>query len=138
MLQPSRTKYRYYHRAKARGIAKGGTDLSFGAYGLKALEGGWVSDRQIEAGRVALIREVGKTGKLWIRVFPDMPRTKKPLETRMGKGKGGIEGWYACVKRGRILFEIEGLAPDAAAAAMRLAASKLPVKTRLVTRTDQL
>lgn len=138
MLQPSRTKYRYSHRGKVGGYAKGGTELAFGAFGLKATEGGWVTDRQLEASRVAIIRRVGKFGKLWIRVFPSLPFTKKPLETRQGKGKGNIEGWYTVVKPGKIMFEVEGVPSVDAAAALRLAGSKLPILTRFVSRKDTI
>lgn len=138
MLQPSRTKFRFYHTQKVGGVAKGGTRLAFGAYGLKAVEAGHVTDRQLEAGRVAIIRAMGKGGKLWIRVQPNMPFTKKPLETRMGKGKGNIEGWYVLIKPGKVLFEVEGVGQPLAVSALRLAASKLPVLTKFIARADTL
>lgn len=117
-----------------RGQAKGGAMVSFGDYGLKALEPGWISSRQIEAARVAISRAISRTGKLWIRVFPDKPITKKPAETRMGKGKGAPEGWVAVVKPGRVMFELSGVTPEMAKEAMRRAGHKLPIKTRFVER----
>jgi len=119
-----------------RGFAYRGSDLSFGTYGLKALECGWISSRQIEAARVALIRHIKRGGKLWIRVFPDKPITKKPAETRMGKGKGSPESWVAVIKPGRILYEMEGVDENAAKEAFRLASHKLPIKTTFVTRNE--
>lgn len=136
MLQPKRTKYRKQMRGRMTGMAKGGAKVSFGEYGLKALEPCWMTNRQIEAARVALTRHIKRGGKVWIRVFPDKPVTKKPAETRMGKGKGAPEYWVAVVKPGRILFEIEGVAEPLARAAMRLAANKLPLKTKFVSRSD--
>jgi large subunit ribosomal protein L16 len=138
MLMPKKVKYRKAHRGRRTGNAKGGTYIAFGDYGLQALEPGWVTARQIEAGRVAITRHVKRGGKVWIRVFPDKPITKKPLETRMGKGKGNPEEWVAVVKPGRVLYELEGVAPEIAAAAMRLAAHKLGIKTRFVTRHDEI
>src|SRR5512145_1683673 len=127
MLMPKRVKYRKAQRGRMRGKAQRGASLAFGEYGLKALEPGWVTNRQIEAARVALTRSLKRGGKIWIRVFPDKPVTKKPAETRMGKGKGNPEEWVAVVKPGRILYEMEGVTQDAAREALTLAASKLPV-----------
>ena len=132
MLMPKRVKYRKQQRGRMRGKAFRGSQLSFGSYGLKALEPAWISSRQIEAARVAITRHVKRGGKLWIRIFPDKPVTKKPAETRMGKGKGAPEFWVAVVKPGRILFELEGVPVDVAKAAMRLAAYKLPIKTKFI------
>src|SRR3990170_2161760 len=123
-------------KGRMRGVAQRGNKVSFGHYGLQAVEAGWVSNRQIEASRVAMTREMKRGGKLWIRVFPDKPITKKPAETRMGKGKGNPEGWVAVVKPGRVMFEIEGIPEDAARKAMALASAKLPVKTRFVKREE--
>ena len=134
MLMPKKVKYRKRHRGRRRGMAKGGDKISFGDYALQATEAGWMTARQIEAARVAITRRVKRGGKLWIRIFPDKPITKKPLETRMGKGKGNPEAWVAVVKPGRILFEMEGVPVDIAKEAMRLAAHKLPIKTKFVTR----
>jgi large subunit ribosomal protein L16 len=134
MLMPKKVKYRRRQKGRMRGKATRGNTVAFGEFGLKALEPGWVTDRQIEAARVAMTRYVKRGGKIWIRIFPDKPVTKKPAETRMGKGKGAPEGWVAVIKPGRILYEMEGLAPDVAAEAMRLAAQKLPIKTKFVTR----
>src|SRR6267378_2155999 len=132
MLQPKRVKHRKQHRGRMRGQAKGGTEVHFGDYGLLALEPGWVTNRQIEAARVAMTRHIRRGGKVWINIFPDKPVTKKPAETRMGSGKGNPEGWVAVVKPGRILFEMGGVTPQVAKEAMKLAASKLPIKTRFV------
>ena len=134
MLQPKRVKYRKAQRGRMKGIALRGSTLAFGEYGLKAMEPAWVTNRQLEAGRVALARAVKRSGRIWIRVFPDKPFTKKPAETRMGKGKGAPEGWVAVVKPGRVLFEMEGVEEAVAREAMRLAAHKLPLKTRFVGR----
>ena len=134
MLAPKRVKFRKMMKGRNRGVATRGQVVSFGHYGLQALEAGWVSNRQIEASRVAMTREMKRGGKLWIRIFPDKPITKKPAETRMGKGKGNPEGWVAVVKPGRVLFEIEGVTKEIAAKAMALASAKLPVKTRLIER----
>jgi large subunit ribosomal protein L16 len=131
---PKKVKFRKQQRGRRRGQAKGGTHLSFGDYGLQAMEPGWVTARQIEAARVAITRAVKRGGKLWIRVFPDKPVTKKPLETRMGKGKGNPEEWVAVVKPGRILYELEGVTTEVAEEAMRLAAYKFGIKTRFVSR----
>lgn len=136
MLMPKRTKFRKQQRGRLRGKAKGGASVNFGEFGLKAMEPCWMTNRQIEAARVALTRHIKRGGKIWIRVFPDKPITKKPAETRMGKGKGAPEYWVAVVKPGRILFEIEGVAESLAREALRLAANKLPMKTKFVTRRD--
>ncbi len=138
MLMPKKVKHRKAHRGRRTGMAKGGDYIAFGDYGLQATEPGWVTARQIEAARIAITRAVKRGGKVWIRVFPDKPITKKPLETRMGKGKGNPEEWVAVVKPARILYELEGVTAAVAAEAMRLAAHKLPVKTRFVTRHDEL
>ena len=134
MLEPTKEKFRRVHRGNRRGMAKGGTEVNFGSYGLKAMEPGWITARQIEASRVAISRFVRKVGKMWIRIFPDKPITKKPLETRMGKGKGAPEYWVSNVKPGRILFEVEGVPRDVAHKAFKNAGSKLPIKTKLVAR----
>ena len=136
MLAPKRVKFRKQMKGRMRGYATRGATVAFGHFGLQATEAGWVSNRQIEAARVAMTREMKRGGKLWIRVFPDKPITKKPAETRMGKGKGNPEGWVCPVKPGRILFEIEGITKDLAAKAMALASAKLPITTRLVERED--
>jgi len=134
MLMPSKVKYRKQQRGRMRGTALRGSELSFGEYGLQALEPGWLTARQIEAGRVAIQRHVKRGGKLWIRVFPDKPITKKPLETRMGKGKGAPEGWVSVVKPARVLFEMEGVDEKTARDAFRLAADKIGIKTRFISR----
>jgi large subunit ribosomal protein L16 len=134
MLMPKKVKYRKQHRGRMRGLAWRGSNVAFGDYGLMALEPCWLTDRQIEAARVALARGIKRGGKVWIRVFPDKPITKKPQETRMGKGKGSPEGWVAVVRPGRILFEMEGIPVAEAKAAMKLASAKLPMKTRFATR----
>jgi len=131
---PKRVKYRKQQRGRMTGKAYRGSTIAFGEYGLKALEPGWITARQIEAARIAITRYVKRGGKIWIRIFPDKPVTKKPAETRMGKGKGNVELWVAVVKPGRILFEIEGVTEDMAREAMRLAATKLPIKTCFVIR----
>ncbi|HLG06411.1 MAG TPA: 50S ribosomal protein L16 [Gemmatimonadales bacterium] len=136
MLAPKRIKFRKTFKGRTRGIATRGNTLSFGEYGLMALEPGWITNRQIEASRVAMTREMKRGGKVWIRIFPDKPITKKPAETRMGKGKGNPEGWVAVVKPARILFEVDGVTPELAKKAFDLAAAKLPVKTRIVRRTE--
>lgn len=136
MLMPSKVKFRKQQRGRMRGKAWRGSLLSFGDFGLKVLEPGWITDRQIEASRVAIMRFVKRGGKLWIRVFPDKPVTKKPAETRMGKGKGAPEFWVAVVKPGRVLFEIEGVTEAEARQAFRLAGDKLPLPTRFVTRAE--
>jgi large subunit ribosomal protein L16 len=134
MLVPKRVKYRKQQRGRRAGIATRGSRLAFGEYGLKAMEAAWVTNRQIEAARRAMTRYVKRGGKVWIRIFPDKPITSKPAETRMGKGKGAPEGWVAVVKPGRILYEMEGIPETDAKEAMRLAAMKLPIATRFVTR----
>jgi len=135
MLMPSKVKYRKQQRGRRRGKAWRGSELSFGNYGLKVLEAGWITDRQIEASRVAIMRFIKRGGKLWIRIFPDKPVTKKPAETRMGKGKGAPEFWVAVVKPGRVLFEMEGVSEADAKQAMRLASHKLPLPTTFVARS---
>lgn len=133
MLMPKRVKYRKQQRGRMRGKAYRGSSIEFGEYGLKALEPAWVTARQIEAARVAITRHIKRGGKVWVRIFPDKPVTKKPAETRMGKGKGAPEYWVAVVKPGRILFELGGITEDVAREAFRLAAHKLPIKTKFVT-----
>ena len=133
MLLPKRVKYRKTHRGRRRGVAIRGSEIAFGQFGLQAVEDCYMSNRQIEAARRAMTRYVKRGGKIWIRVFPDKPVTKKPAETRMGSGKGNPEGWVAVIKPGRILFEMGGVTPDVAKEAMRLAAFKLPIKTRFLT-----
>ncbi|MDR3244715.1 MAG: 50S ribosomal protein L16 [Elusimicrobiota bacterium] len=136
MLMPKRVKYRKTHRGRMKGIAKGGTSLAFGRYGLQALEPVWINSNQIEAARVTLSRFVKKGGKVWIRIFPDKPITKKPAETRMGKGKGDPQFWVAVVKPGRVMFEIEGVSQSDAHKAFRLASNKLPIHTKVLVRAD--
>jgi large subunit ribosomal protein L16 len=136
MLQPARTKFRKQMKGRMKGLAYRGSDLSFGEYGLKALEEGRVNARQIEAARIAITRCIKRGGKVWIRVFPDKPVTKKPLETRMGHGKGNVEEWVAVIKPGRILYEMEGVTPEIAKEALTLAMHKLPISTRIVTRAN--
>ena len=134
MLMPKRVKYRKQQRGRMRGKAYRGGDVAFGQYGLLSLEPAWVTNRQLEAARVAITRSIKRGGKMWIRVFPDKPVTKKPAETRMGKGKGAPEAWVAVVKPGRVLFELEGISRVFAQEAMKLGASKLPMRTRFVDR----
>lgn len=136
MLMPKKTKFRKQQRGRLKGKTKGGSAVNFGEFGLKSLQPCWLTNRQIEAARVAMTRYIKRGGKIWIRVFPDKPVTKKPAETRMGKGKGAPEHWVAVVKPGRMLFEIEGVSEALAREALRLAANKLPMKTRFVTRAD--
>ncbi len=136
MLMPKKVKYRKQQRGRRSGTAQRGATISFGDYALQALEDGWVTARQIEAARIAMTRHVKRGGKIWIRIFPDKPITKKPLETRMGKGKGAPEEWVAVVKPARILYEMEGVPESVAREAMRLAAHKLPIKTRFITRSE--
>jgi large subunit ribosomal protein L16 len=133
---PKKVKYRKQQRGKMRGKAWRGSSLAFGDFGLKTLDAAWITDRQIEAGRIAITRFVKRGGKVWIRIFPDKPVTKKPAETRMGKGKGAPDHWVAVVRPGKVLFEMEGVPADMAKEAMRLAAHKLPLKTRFVQRHD--
>lgn len=135
MLQPKRTKYRKQHKGRNRGVASTGNEVSFGEYGLKAATRGNITARQIEAARRSIMRHVKRSGKLWIRIFPDVPITKKPLEVRMGSGKGNVEYWVAKIQPGRMLYEIEGVPEELAREAFRLAAAKLPVGTVFVTRT---
>jgi large subunit ribosomal protein L16 len=134
MLQPKRVRYRKQHRGRRAGNAKGGLTVQFGEYGLKSLDRGWVTNRQIEAARIAMTRKIKRGGKVWINVFPDKPITAKPAETRMGSGKGSPEGWVAVVKPGRVMFELAGVPEPLARDAMRLAGHKLPVKTKFVMR----
>ncbi len=136
MLMPKKVRYRKQQRGRRAGKAWRGSSLAFGDYGLKAMETAWITDRQIEAARVAMTRFIKRGGKVWIRIFPDKPITKKPAETRMGKGKGAPEGWVAVVKPGRVLFEMEGVTRDIAQQAMALAAHKLPIPTKLVVRPN--
>ena len=137
MLQPKRVKYRKQQRGRMKGMAQRGSSLAFGDFGLKALEPAWITNRQLEAGRVALTRAIKRGGKIWIRVFPDKPFTKKPAETRMGKGKGNPEYWVAVVKPGRILYELEGMTVDVAREAFTLASQKLPIKTKFIMRSRE-
>jgi large subunit ribosomal protein L16 len=138
MLSPKRVKYRKKHKGRMRGTAQRGNRVSFGEFGLQAAEPAWISNRQIEAARIAMTRHIKRGGKVWIRIFPDKPITSKPAETRMGKGKGNPEGWVAVVKPGRMMFEMEGVSRDIAEKAMKLAAAKLPIKTRFVVREEEL
>jgi len=134
MLMPKKVRHRKVQRGRMRGYAKGGTAVTFGDYGIQALEPGWITNRQIEAARVAMTRKIKRGGKVWINIFPDKPVTKKPAETRMGSGKGNPEGWVAVVKPGRVLFELAGVPEDLAKDAMRLAGHKLPIRTKIVRR----
>ncbi len=136
MLMPKRVKYRRQHRGRMRGKAKGGTEVSFGDYGLIALEPAWITSRQIEASRIAMTRFMKRGGRVWIKIFPDKPYTAKPLEVRMGSGKGALEGWVAVVKPGKVLFEVAGVEEDVAREALRLASHKLPIKTKFVKREE--
>jgi len=138
MLIPKRVKHRKQMRGRMRGLAHRGHKVSFGEYGLQALQPAWITNRQIEAARVAITRHIKRGGKMWIRIFPDKPVTKKPAETRMGKGKGSPESWVAVVRPGRVLFELEGVTRELAQEAMRLGAAKLPIKTRFVSRSEQM
>ena len=135
MLQPKKVKHRKQHRGRMRGRAKGGTEVHFGDFGLLALEPGWVTNRQIEAARVAMTRHIRRGGKVWINIFPDKPYTKKPAETRMGSGKGNPEGWVAVIKPGRVIFELAGVTEVVAREAMSRAANKLPIRSRFIART---
>jgi len=137
MLQPKRTKFRKQHKGRIRGVATSGTDLTFGSFGIKALEPERITARQIEAARRAITRHMKRAGRVWIRIFPDVPVSKKPTEVRMGKGKGSPEFWAAKVKPGRIMFEIDGVPADVAREALRLGAAKLPIKTRFVARLGE-
>jgi large subunit ribosomal protein L16 len=134
MLLPRKTKFRKHHRGHRRGESTGQTSVAFGEFGIKALENGWITNRQIEAARIAMTRKIKRGGKVWINVFPDKPYTKKPAETRMGKGKGSPEGWVAVVKPGRVMFELAGVPEPLAKEALRLAAQKLPIKSKFVRR----
>jgi len=134
MLMPRKTKFRKQQRGRRRGYAKGQQQVHFGDYGLKSLDTGWVTNRQIEAARIAMTRHIKRGGKVWINVFPDKPVTQKPAETRMGSGKGSPEGWVAVIKPGRVMFELQGITKTAAQEAMKLGASKLPIRTRFVER----
>jgi len=134
MLSPKRSKFRKSHKGHMAGNAKGGTQVSFGDYGMQVLEPGWVTARQIEAARVAISRQVKKLGKIYVRIFPDHPFTKKPAETRMGTGKGGVEGWVAVVRPGRVIFEVEGVSEEIARTAFTRAHHKLPIKTHMIAR----
>ena len=136
MLMPKRTKFRKHHRGRRRGLSSGHTQINFGEYGLKALEPAWITNRQIEAARIAMTRKIKRGGKVWINLFPNKPVTQKPAETRMGSGKGNPEFWVAVVRPGRVMFEMSGVDPELAREAMRLAGHKLPVKTKFVTRED--
>ena len=136
MLMPKRTKYRRPHRVKYEGNAKGGTQVSFGEFGLQALEGAWITSRQIEAGRIAINRHMKRGGKVWIRIFPHLAKTKKPLEVRMGSGKGAPEEWVAVVKKGRVMYEVAGVDESVAREALRLASHKLQVKCKIIGRGE--
>jgi large subunit ribosomal protein L16 len=136
MLQPKRTKYRKQQKGRVKGLATRGAEIAFGSFAIKSLEATWITSRQIEAARISMTREMKREGQVWIRIFPDKPVTKKPAEVRMGKGKGAPEYWVACVKPGTILFEIAGVKQEVAEEALRLAAQKLPVKTKFVVRRD--
>jgi large subunit ribosomal protein L16 len=138
MLLPKKTKFRKHHRGRRAGLTKGQANVQFGEYGLKALEAGWLTNRQIEAARIAMTRKIKRGGKVWINVFPDKPYTKKPAETRMGSGKGSPEGWVAVVKPGRVMFELAGVPETLAKEALRLAGNKLSVKTKVVKREADL
>ncbi len=138
MLAPKRVRYRKQQKGSMKHVASRGNEVGFGDYGLQALEAGWLTARQIEAARIALTRYIKRTGKVWIRVFPDKPITKKPAETRMGKGKGANEGWVAVVRPGKILYEIKGVPEDKAKEALRIAAHKLPIGTKFVMRSEEL
>jgi len=138
MLSPKRVKFRKQQKGKMRGTARRGAELSFGQFGLQAVECGWISSKQIEAARIAMTRHVKRGGKMWIRIFPDKSYTKKPAEVRMGKGKGAPEGWVAVIRPGRILYEMEGIPVELAREALRLAAHKLPIRTRFVERGEMI
>jgi len=138
MLSPKRSKFRKSHKGHLAGKAKGGTEVSFGDFGMQVLEPGWITARQIEAARVAISRQVKKLGKIYVRVFPDHPFTKKPAETRMGTGKGGVEGWVAVVRPGRVIFEVEGVSEEIARTAFTRAHHKLPIKTHMISREPAL
>lgn len=137
MLMPKRTKYRRPHRVSYEGKAKGGTKIAFGEYGLQALEGAWITNRQIESARIAMTRYMKRYGKVWIKIFPHLAKTAKPLEVRMGSGKGAPESWVAVVKPGKIMFEIAGVSEEVAREALRLASHKLPIKTKIVVKGEE-
>ena len=137
MLSPKRVKHRKQHRGRRAGLSRGQTSIQFGEYGLKSLDAGWLTNRQIEAARIAMTRYIKRGGKVWITVFPDKPVTQKPAETRMGSGKGNPEHWVAVVKPGRVMFELSGVPEDVAREAMRLAMHKLPIKTRFILRQEE-
>ncbi|QXE01861.1 50S ribosomal protein L16 [Terribacillus sp. DMT04] len=136
MLMPKRVKYRRQHRGKLNGRAKGGTEVAFGEWGLQALDPAWITSRQIESARIAMTRYMKRGGKVWIKIFPDKPYTKKPLEVRMGSGKGSPEGWVAVTKPGKIMFEVAGVPEEVAREALRLASHKLPIRTKIVKREE--
>ena len=136
MLMPKRVKYRKQFRGRMKGVARRGAEVQFGEYGLQALEPAWITSRQIEAARRAIVRHIKRRGRVWIRIFPDKPVTQKPAETRMGKGKGSVDHWVAVVKPGRIMFELVGVSENVAREAMRLASHKLPIKTRFLARRE--
>ena len=138
MLLPKKTKFRKVHRGRRRGVSRGQTGVQFGDYGLKALEAGWLTNRQIEAARIAMTRKIKRGGKVWINIFPDKSVTKKPAETRMGSGKGSPESWVAVVKPGRVMFELAGVPADLAKDALRLAGNKLSIKTKVVSREAEI
>jgi large subunit ribosomal protein L16 len=138
MLSPKRTKFRKMHKGRTPGKAKGGNEVSFGDFGMQVLEPGWITARQIEAARVAISRAVKKGGKIYVRIFPDKPFTKKPAETRMGTGKGGVEGWVAVVRPGRVIFEVEGVSEEIARTAFTRAHHKLPIRTHMISREAAL
>ena len=138
MLMPRKIRHRKVQRGRMSGTAKGGTKINFGDYGIQALEPGWITNRQIEAARIAMTRYIKRGGKVWINIFPDKPVTQKPAETRMGSGKGNPEGWVAVVKPGRVLFELEGVTPEIAQEAMKLASHKFGIKTKFVSRHSEL
>src|SRR6186997_2217916 len=137
MLLPKKTKYRRVHRGRRRGVSRGQTDVQFGDYGIKSLEAGWITNRQIEAARIAMTRKIKRGGKVWINIFPDKSVTKKPAETRMGSGKGNPEGWVAVVKPGRVMFELAGVPESLAREAMKRAQHKLPIKTKFISRVGE-
>src|SRR3954466_2262009 len=138
MLAPKRVKHRKQHRGRKPGMSRGQTKVQFGEYGIKALEAGWITNRQIEAARIAMTRKIKRGGKVWINIFPDKSFTKKPAETRMGKGKGSPEGWVAVIKPGRVMFELAGVPEPLAKEALRLAGQKLSIKTKVVKREEEL
>ncbi len=138
MLQPKRVKHRKQHRGRMPGLSRGGTRVAFGEYGLKAVDRGWITDRQIEAARIAMTRKIKRGGKVWINIFPDKPVTQKPAETRMGSGKGNPEHWVAVVKPGRVMFELAGVAEPLAREAMNRAIQKLPIKAKIIVRAEEI